>query len=882
MPGDDDIDVDAFFLPGGILDSAPAEVRAAEAAPVRSEPFRPDLLGLLNAPPQTLFGAGTKEEGDFGLQRLSIEGKNPMAREFRPPSDAQPMAPLPELFGRQGGEGVRSRASSGSFQSLPIGPELAQPVPQAAQAQALPARQVGLPPAALGSLAPERRDSPPRYEMTPAHASQPYSGQSPVPPGFPTMRQISVVPPMQLAQPPPPQPPQRHLAHEQLQAQVQQVQVQVQQQQQQQQLSRVSLERASRRGLAPRQPGGLAPTGRAGAPAAAAAAMGIGYAHVHQGRASHMPHAGAHAPLGAAQGYGAQLRARGGAHAGQNGAAASAQSGRGGAAAQNGPRAARGAASDAAAAAPERAPGRRRAGGGAAAKHAGAAKESSRDARAKRGSKATGGASLGGARRDAKAQRVVMTPALEAVLADQLGVSRDTIRRSDPEELERLKKERRNHSAKPSAPAPLPQPSGQDARERLGAAPKEDAEEPGRMPLPAQSQAGAAPPTPAQKRLPYRASHGRNRADAPPPSAHGAQGEAAAARPAEQPAKKKAAQQAEAAAPERSAASVYVPPTVEAPAIVTPPLRALRDAALMVPMAIKTAAPSSTRLVLRGFEGVLSLAGCALGALLLVLMGALNLWMQLHRYSLREVARNYNVALCFAFPYSFGHIVYHIKDWAPHWAPICLWYSFLVQLFCTDAQGDAAAPPVAPLSDHRVPPRHGKDGKDGSAGGTGGAGGGSGGAGAQAPEASPLTSLFRILLPLLFVAEGTVGRTFLLDLNGMELLLVSYMLYGIKVRCVCSPVFLLAWGAMVLVQAMVPPTWYMQYALFMFALTSLHIIRVVDLVVVAQRRQDAGAGLRGGFKPRSNKALDPRLGGTGGKAEALQPLGRGDVQEAKT
>lgn len=29
------------------------------------------------------------------------------------------------------------------------------------------------------------------------------------------------------------------------------------------------------------------------------------------------------------------------------------------------------------------------------------------------------------------------------------------------------------------------------------------------------------------------------------------------------------------------------------------------------------------------------------------------------------------------------YLVSAIDDWAPHWLPACLWYSFLMQMFCT-------------------------------------------------------------------------------------------------------------------------------------------------------------------------------------------------------
>lgn len=114
-----------------------------------------------------------------------------------------------------------------------------------------------------------------------------------------------------------------------------------------------------------------------------------------------------------------------------------------------------------------------------------------------------------------------------------------------------------------------------------------------------------------------------------------------------------------------------------------------------------------------------------------------------HRHAFKEASNNYQVVLCFAFPYSFQFLVSVITEWLPHWAPVCLWYSFLVQMFCGSASGKE------------------KELEQGAEGNETGSGG---------------TAVFRLLLPLGFLAEGVSGRSYLLDLNGTELLLVSFLL----------------------------------------------------------------------------------------------------------
>jgi hypothetical protein len=102
--------------------------------------------------------------------------------------------------------------------------------------------------------------------------------------------------------------------------------------------------------------------------------------------------------------------------------------------------------------------------------------------------------------------------------------------------------------------------------------------------------------------------------------------------------------------------------------------------------------------------------------LLLSLHGA-SFFIRLHRVAFRAVLTHRHVGFCFAFLYAFPFLVQYVFPWAPPWAPVCLWYAFLVQLFCTN--GPAA-----------------------------------------------MVATFRIVLPLMFLVEGISHHSFLLDLNG--------------------------------------------------------------------------------------------------------------------
>jgi hypothetical protein len=138
---------------------------------------------------------------------------------------------------------------------------------------------------------------------------------------------------------------------------------------------------------------------------------------------------------------------------------------------------------------------------------------------------------------------------------------------------------------------------------------------------------------------------------------------------------------------------------------------------------------------------------CLLGFVLAGFLACFSLSVQLHRFALAEFFSDYYVAFCFGFPYSFRTIVSLVAEWPPHWAPVCLWYSFLVQLFCTV--------PDAPT-----------------------------GSSSSLLSAYAHASMFRVLLPLMFIAEGVTSESYFMKLSGSELLLLSFALSAIKLECV--------------------------------------------------------------------------------------------------
>ena len=131
---------------------------------------------------------------------------------------------------------------------------------------------------------------------------------------------------------------------------------------------------------------------------------------------------------------------------------------------------------------------------------------------------------------------------------------------------------------------------------------------------------------------------------------------------------------------------------------------------------------------------------------------------------------NFHVAFCFVFPYSFQFIVSFITEWAPHWAPVCLWYSFLVQFFCTSGAVHSGG-----IRGNKGEGSGGEGKKDTNSSVDG--------ASASHDSGSGVVSFCRLVLPLAFVAEGVSGRSYLLDLSGAELLLVSFFLAALKMQC---------------------------------------------------------------------------------------------------
>ncbi|KUF88055.1 hypothetical protein AM587_10006473 [Phytophthora nicotianae] len=143
------------------------------------------------------------------------------------------------------------------------------------------------------------------------------------------------------------------------------------------------------------------------------------------------------------------------------------------------------------------------------------------------------------------------------------------------------------------------------------------------------------------------------------------------------------------------------------------------------------------------FSYVESVLAVVFSVVLLLSLHAASWFIRIHRVAFRAILTHRHIGFCFAFLYGFPFLVQYVFPWAPPWAPVCLWYAFLVQLFCTNG-------PTA------------------------------------------MVTTFRVILPLVFLVEGISHHSFLLDLNGAELLLASFIISAVKTSNLCSPIFFLS------------------------------------------------------------------------------------------
>ncbi|KAG6954176.1 hypothetical protein JG687_00011940 [Phytophthora cactorum] len=179
------------------------------------------------------------------------------------------------------------------------------------------------------------------------------------------------------------------------------------------------------------------------------------------------------------------------------------------------------------------------------------------------------------------------------------------------------------------------------------------------------------------------------------------------------------------------------------------------------------------------FSYVESVLAVVFSVVLLLALHAASWFIRVHRVAFRAILTHRHIGFCFAFLYGFPFLVQYVFPWAPPWAPVCLWYAFLVQLFCTNG-------PTA------------------------------------------MVTTFRVILPLVFLVEGISHHSFLLDLNGAELLLASFIISAVKTSNLCSPIFFLSLATQCLLAVFLGSELLVQWLQLALALYSLHVMAVTD------------------------------------------------------
>ncbi|KAI9912613.1 hypothetical protein PsorP6_006393 [Peronosclerospora sorghi] len=180
-------------------------------------------------------------------------------------------------------------------------------------------------------------------------------------------------------------------------------------------------------------------------------------------------------------------------------------------------------------------------------------------------------------------------------------------------------------------------------------------------------------------------------------------------------------------------------------------------------------------------EGLYATAACHADAMktvlssvaMVLLVHAVSWFLRVHRVAFRALGAHRHMSFCFAFLYGFPFLVHYVFPWAPPWAPVCLWYAFLVQVFCTNGS-------------------------------------------------TAMVTSFRVILPLVFLIEGISYHSFLLDLNGAELLLTSFIISALKTSNLRSPIFFLSLATQCLLAVFLGAELLVQWLQLALALYSLH------------------------------------------------------------
>ncbi|GMI09208.1 hypothetical protein TrVE_jg1219 [Triparma verrucosa] len=171
-----------------------------------------------------------------------------------------------------------------------------------------------------------------------------------------------------------------------------------------------------------------------------------------------------------------------------------------------------------------------------------------------------------------------------------------------------------------------------------------------------------------------------------------------------------------------------------------------------------------------------------------ILTSCFRLISKAHSYAYISIS-NFNVMWPFLFPFAFQTLIKFQAEYlgSPQWAPVCLWYSFLIQNFYGE-------------SDYTSLPT------------------------------SLLLWVLRAVTPIMFLMEGVSEKCFVLGLSSSELLAVSGILASIKRGHVFHPISLGFLGVYILVMSCVEEFIVSTVLQYFFFVTWLNVFYLVDHV----------------------------------------------------
>eukprot|EP00475_Leptophrys_vorax_P023230 TRINITY_DN3173_c0_g1_i1.p1 TRINITY_DN3173_c0_g1~~TRINITY_DN3173_c0_g1_i1.p1 ORF type:complete len:892 (-),score=216.16 TRINITY_DN3173_c0_g1_i1:67-2742(-) len=146
---------------------------------------------------------------------------------------------------------------------------------------------------------------------------------------------------------------------------------------------------------------------------------------------------------------------------------------------------------------------------------------------------------------------------------------------------------------------------------------------------------------------------------------------------------------------------------------------------------------------------------------------------KIHSRAWTAVVRDHHVLFCFFFLLMFPAIAKSLTGWTPFWLSHVLWYSFLIHSFCQDG------PPA-------------------------------------------FVTVFRILLPLVFVISGVRYDCILLDLNTSERIVIAFVISGFRSREYVRSVFLQCLAVEILLAVSYGSNMFVQWVLLMLSLCVVH------------------------------------------------------------